>query len=148
MAADSRTVAAAPLPPKVREYAVESYSSSYYRWVFAAFTLGAVTFLPINLFSVLYAKSLKMDMNVYGNWITVTYLFSLFAAYPLGSLVDRFHSLRIAMAAMLLYAVSVGIGSFTIRGTLSFGVALWVHGILSGTYFTASASMRRRCCRG
>jgi len=73
-------------------YFRECFTNSYYLWVFALLTIGGAAFAPINAFSLLYAKSLGMTTEAYGKWIFWTYVCSLALAYPLGSLVDRFHA--------------------------------------------------------
>jgi MFS family permease len=125
----------------VRIYFRECFSHPYYRWCFAALTLGAVAFLPVNTFSIPYAKQLKMDMDFYGKLVAGSYLTSLVLAYWLGWLVDKFHALRMGMLAMALYAVSAVWAITTINSPKTFGVALVAHVVLSGTYFTTTASL-------
>ena len=88
--------------------------------------MAGMAAVPINSFSVMYAKSLNMGM---GNWAdngmgignyrlgmggvqTLVYFCSLCLAYPLGSLVDRFHTLRISIAATAVYAVVTGLAEW------------------------------------
>jgi MFS family permease len=100
-----------------------------------------MTFLPINTFSIYYAKQLNMDMGVYGKLVGFSYGASICLAYFLGVLVDRFHSLRVGIAALSLYAVSALWGMMYITDATTFGIALMAHTVLSGTYFTATASL-------
>lgn len=130
--------------PAIKTYCKECYSLSHYRWCFAAFTVATLAFVPINVFSIFYAKSLNMDMAYYGKLIAMSYMVSLGLAYPLGSLVDRFHPLRVGILAMVLYAVTTAWGAFYIHDPTTFGIALVLHTILSGTYFTATASLGQR----
>ena len=136
-------------------YFRECFSRPHYLVIFAAFTLAALAANPINSWSVMYAKQLSLGMGNwdvrgigfgeyrlgYGGIMTLTYVFSLCLAYPLGSLVDRFHPLRVAITAMLLYAVCCLVSYLFIRDPESFGWAMLAHGVLSGTYFTAAASL-------
>lgn len=122
-------------------YFRECYSRPHYLWCFAAFTLGTITFMPINVFSINWAKQLNLDMGYYGKLIAGSYLVSLCLAYPLGSLVDRFHSVRVGLVALTLYAISTAWGAFYIHDATTFGIALVAHTVLSGTYFTTTASM-------
>ncbi len=136
-------------------YFRECFSQPHYLWIFAAFTLAGMAAGPVNSWILLYAKSIHMNLGKwdpsgigfgsyrlgYGGIITVTFICSLSLAYPLGSLVDKFSTMRMAIVAMTLYAVAMGISAIFIRGTTSFGWALFAHGVLSGTYFTAAASM-------
>lgn len=125
----------------VRVYFRECFSKPYYLWVFGAMLLAMLTFIPFNTFAIPYAKSVDMDMKMYGKLITVSYLTSLIIAYPLGSLVDRFHAIRVGMVALGLYLLSVLYGMVFVHDARTFGVALVLHTVLSGTYFTASASL-------
>lgn len=125
----------------VRIYFRECFSDSYYRWVFAAMLLAGLTFIPFNTFSIYYAKSVQMDMNWYGKLIAASYGVSLIIAYPLGWLVDRMHALRVGIVALALYAFAVAYGMLFVRDARTLGIALVAHTVLSGTYFTASASL-------
>lgn len=125
----------------LKVYFRECYSLPYYRWCFAAFTLGTLSFEPVNLYSIYYAKQLNMDIGFYGQMNGSGYIVSLTTAYLLGSLVDRYHALRIGMIAMGFYAFSAVYGMLFIRDSTTFAVALVAHTILSGAYFTASASL-------
>lgn len=122
-------------------YFRECFTHRYYLWIFATFTLAHLTFLPINLFSIRYAKALNMDMGFYGKLIAASYAVSLVIAYPLGMLVDRFHALRAARVAMFLYVIASGFGAFFIVNVQTFAIAFIAHTILSGTYFTTSAAL-------
>lgn len=122
-------------------YFRESFSSSYYCLIFITFLISGLTFAPFNRFSIPYAKSVGMSTDTYGALIAYSFAVSLIIAYPLGSLVDRFHALRIGLAALVLYALSVTYGSFFVTDARTFAVALVAHTILSGTFFTATASL-------
>lgn len=124
-----------------RIYLRECFRHPYYLWVYCAMLLAGLTFTPFNGFSLYYAKSLHISLETYGWMRSGSYFVSLILAYPLGFLVDKFHSLRVGLAALILYAVSVLYGSFFVHDTPTFGVAFVAHTILSGTYFTASASL-------
>jgi len=125
-------------------YFQECFSNSYYIWVFLAFTVATLCFLPINLFSVPFAESLGIDMQGFGNYAALTYVISLCLAYSLGSLADRFHPLRVSIIALGLYAIVTLWGSIYATTPLRYGIALVAHGVISGTYFTTSASLGQR----
>lgn len=128
----------------VRSYLRECYATPYYLWVFIAQTLCMLSFGPVNSFSIFYAKSLDMSMETYGKYIAVSYLCSLILAYFLGSMADRFHPLRMGIVTIALYAGFMlwGAGFATDAGR--FGIAFVAHTILSGTYFTSTASIGQR----
>jgi MFS family permease len=138
----------------VRIYFTECFSHPYYLWVFLAMLFAGLTFIPYNTFSIPYWKQLnpcpvwypdpaKWDFNMsrYGDLTAFSYGVSLCLAWPLGWLVDKLHSLRVGLAALALYALSVLYGSFFVNDPRTFGVALVAHTVLSGTYFTATASL-------
>jgi len=65
-------------------------------------------------------------------------------SYPLGALADRFHPLRVAMAAMVLYSISAFWGGFFATAPGTFTFAYVAHGVISGMFFTTSASLQQR----
>ena len=122
-------------------YLRECFSDSYYRWVFLAMLIAGLVFMPYNTFSLPYAKSINVPMDVYGRLIAGSYLVSLVLAYPMGWLVDRYHPLRVGIATMAIYACATTYGWFFVKDTTTFGVALVAHTVLSGAYFTATAGL-------
>lgn len=125
-------------------YFRECYSKPYYLWVFLALIISNFSFMPVNLYSIPYAKSLNISMKVYGEYVALTYGISLVLTYLLGSLADRFHPLRIGMAALLVYGVGCLWGGMSATSARPFAVAFILHVVLSGTFFTATASLRQR----
>ena len=128
----------------VKTYFKDGFGHSYYLWFFAATVLANLAAFPFNLYSVFYAKSIGMDTNIYFKCLALTYVFSLFLSYPLGILADRFHPLRITMASLAVYAAVMAGGGLLVRNSSTFGVALIVHGVISGCLFTAMASLGQR----
>lgn len=143
-------VATAPVGVKhtvfqpVATYFRQSFSIPYYRWVIVGLVFSYLAAAPFNIFSIFYAKSLNMDMQEYGLLITLTYAVSLVMSYFLGMLADRFHPLRTSLAAQILYLVTMLAGWFAVTGNTSFGVLLVIHGIISGCFFTLSASLGQK----
>ena len=122
----------------------ECFSQPYYVWVFLAWTFCNVAFIPVNLFSIPYAHSVAMSDKTYGHYIALTYAISLGLAYCLGVFCDWFHPLRVSIVAMVLYAVCVLWGARFAYDARTFGIGLVAHGVLSGTFFTTSASLGQR----
>jgi Major Facilitator Superfamily len=144
-------------------YLRECFSNPYYVWVMLALTLNALAFLPVNNFTQPFAESLKLSSNsndTLGKYLAITYAFSFILSYSLGSLADRFHPLRMGIFVMILYAAVTLWGEFysgrsNVLFTLSyhfrghpeavpihlFAIALIAHGVLSGTFFTCTASL-------
>lgn len=125
----------------VRVYFRECFRSGYYLLVFAAMMFAALTFEPFNLFQVPYAKQLNMNMDLFGKLTAVSYMVSLVAAYPIGYMVDKVHALRMGIATMVLYVASMIYGLAFVTDGWTFGVALVAHTVLSGAYFTSTASL-------
>ncbi len=144
-----------PPPPKepgqhragisaTKDYLQECFGQTYYLWFYAAFGLASVAPVPVNLFGVYFAKSIQMNMDTYGKCIALTYVISLGLALPIGYLSDRFHPLRVSLATLVLYALVVLAGGFLARDAWSFGIALVAHGVISGCWLTATASLAQR----
>lgn len=128
----------------VRIYVRECYSHPYYRWVFLAGMLGSIAAAPVNTFSVFYAKSLGMSMERYGKLLVIGFGVSLVLSYLLGWLADRFHPLRLGLAALAAYALLMFWGGWAATTAESFSIAFVGHVILSGTFQTGTASIGQR----
>jgi MFS family permease len=122
----------------------ECFSQPYYVWVFLAWTFCNVAFIPVNLFSIPYAHSVAMSDTTYGHYIALTYAISLGLSYFLGVFCDWFHPLRVSIVAMVLYAVCALWGAMYANDARTYGIGLVAHGVLSGTFFTTSASLCQR----
>lgn len=122
-------------------YFVECFSVPYYRLVFITFLVTGLSAFPFNRFSIPYAKSLGMPTETFGTLIAYSFVCSFVLAYPLGWLVDKFHALRLGIAAMSLYAlVCLGAAIF-VRDQWTFGFFLVAHTVITGTYFTVTAAL-------
>ncbi len=128
----------------VRTYFKEGFSNSYYYWFFAAIVFGGLAALPFNLYSYYYAQSIGMGTAGYGKYIALTYTCSLLLSYPLGICADRFHPLRVSMVCLALYAAVMVCGGVLVGGASSFAFFFLLHGVVSGSFFTASASIWQR----
>ncbi|MEZ5277345.1 MAG: MFS transporter [Opitutaceae bacterium] len=128
----------------LRSYLRECFATPYYLWIFVALTLCMLSFGPVNSFSIFYAKSLDMSMQTYGRYIAASYACSIILAYFLGSLADRFHPLRMAIATIGLYAGFMLWGAGFATDSPRFGVAFIAHTVISGAYFTSTASIGQR----
>ncbi len=128
----------------VKLYFRESFTHAYYLWVFIMMMAAGVCFLPVNVFTIPYAEKIGVSMEVLGQFITLTYAISLVMAYPLGWLADKFHPLRVSLAALVGYAIVTAWGFFFATSQSTFLVALVAHGVLSGTFFTTAASLGQR----
>ena len=125
----------------VKSYFRDCFSNPYYLWVFGAISLSWMAFTPINLFSVFFAKSINMNIEVWGKYIALTFVISFVLSYPLGALADRFHPLRVGLVVMALYAAVTLWGGLFAKDTTTYAIALVCHGVLSGAWITATASI-------
>jgi MFS family permease len=125
-------------------YFRDGFGNPYYLCFFAATILGALCTSPFNLFSLYYSQSVGMSDGGYGRCIAMSYFISLFLSYPIGMAADRFHPLRLSMAGLALYALIMGAGGFLVHDPFSFGVLMVLHTVVSGSIFTAWASLSQR----
>jgi MFS family permease len=128
----------------IMAYFKDGFGHSYYLWYFAATIFGGLATGPFNLYSIFYAKSLAMSMDTYGKCLAITYGCSLLLAFPLGWLADIFHPLRVSIVVLMLYAGAMLYGFTFVHDPHVFAIALVVHGVISGTFFTTSASLGQR----
>jgi len=128
----------------IRSYAKECFATPYYLWVFIALIFGGLSFSPLNSFSIFYAKSLEMSMELYGQYLSVSFAVSFVLAYFLGSLADRFHPLRLGIVSLVLYLLLSICSALFVNSPSSFGFAFLTHTIIAGTYYTSMASIGQR----
>lgn len=140
-----------PSPPRaggriaaMRSYFKECFTNRFYLWIFLAMTLGSLASGPVNSFSVLYARSIGMDMGAYGKLLVATYIVSFVLSFALGWLADKFHPLRLGLVTLGLYAATMLWGGFAATDTTTFGTALVLHGVLTGAFLTGTASLAQR----
>jgi len=126
------------------EYCRECFSSRYYLLVFVMIMLAGITFAPVNSFCVFFSEKLNVPLDNFGKYTAWSFIINFALSYPLGMLADRFHPLRCCIAAMALYAVTALASAFFITNEATFAVAFILHCVLSGAYFTLSASLPMR----
>ncbi|RRJ95613.1 MFS transporter [Opitutaceae bacterium TAV4] len=129
---------------EIRVYCRECFANPYYLAVFVMLMAASISLVPVNVFTIPYARSLGVDMDVYGRAVALTFLISLCLSFFLGWLADLFHPLRMVMVTLAGYAIVTLWGG--LYGTTPFlFLAAWVgHGVLGGCYFTSAASLGQR----
>ncbi len=125
-------------------YFRQSFSLSYYRWFMLAVAIASTSFSSINYFSIQYAKSIGLGMDKYGMLLVITYTFSLIASYTFGAISDRFHPLRCGITALIAYLLLMGVSWFLMADAKYFSPIFVLHGIISGSYMTLTASLAAR----
>ena len=129
---------------EVKTYLKECYGHAYYWWLFAGYMLAMLAAGPVNSFSVFYAKSVGMSIDSYGKCLALTYTISLVLSYPLGSLADRFHPLRVGIVFSLLYGLAMLWAGYYAVTPGIFALSFVLHGVLAGCFMTATASIGQR----
>ena len=125
-------------------YLRECFGIPYYWWFYLFISISWMAFMPINMFSIFFAKSLQMDLGFFGNCLAATFAISFVLAYPLGALADRFHPLPLGLCMQALYAAVVLAGGYFARDPASYSVVLVAHGVVSGAWMTSTASISQR----
>lgn len=126
-----------------RSYFTECFSRPYYIVVFLMLMMGQLAFVPVNAFSIPFAMSLD-SVGAYGVCVGWTYVVSFALAYFLGWLSDKFHPLRVSMVTLVGYILVTIWGGFFASTPATFLTAWFLHGVLSGCYFTSAASLGLR----
>ena len=125
----------------IETYFRECFSMQYYRRLFIGLTLAATAFTPINLFQIPYAGQLGVSMHTYGRLLSLSFFISFFLASPLGWVVDKAHALRSSMVTVAIYSILMILFGFSIHDARTFEIALVVHTVMSGCFWTVSASL-------
>jgi MFS family permease len=122
-------------------YWSECLSDRYFLLVFLALIASELTFAPFNTFSQLYAESLGMDKARLGRLLATSYALSIGLSSVIGWLVDRYSAAGVTVLTMALYLCVAGAGFFAVHDLDSFAVVYVLHVLVSGAYYTASASL-------
>lgn len=125
-------------------YLRQSFSLGYYRKIMLAQTLLILVFGPVNGFSIIYAGKLGIGMDKYGLYIAVTYACSFALSYFLGMLADRYNPLRTGGVCLSLYAALMISSWFLLCNPVAFGPVLILHGVVSGSCMTLTASLQQK----
>lgn len=125
-------------------YFRDGFGNPYFLWFFAATIIANLSTVPFNLYSVFYSESLGMKGQAYGDCITLSYAISFLLSVPIGIAADYFHPLRLTLVLMAIYGVIMAAAGMLVHDATSFGIALVAHTVMSGTMFTAWASLPQR----
>jgi MFS family permease len=125
----------------IKAYVRECSAHRFYIWIFLAAMIGNAAFLPINSFDVPYIRSIGMSMERYGELRSITYAISICLALFIGWFADKYHPIRVGICALVVYAAIALWAGFFATDIASFSVAYVAHGVISGIFFTGTASL-------
>jgi MFS family permease len=126
-----------------KTYFQECFTSSYYWLYFITMGLSWQIYAP-GIFGIYYAKSLHVPLEIVGHCTALMYVFSVVLAYPLGVLVDRFHPLRVAIIAQILFTLANLWSGLFVHDAFTFSVSAVATGVVSGVWLTSVASLGLR----
>lgn len=143
---DYPPVAAGALPRPglaqvLREFAAVCLAERRHLWVYAALTLAAVTFTPFNTFCQYYAAAMGLSKSALGELTAGSYMASIVLAFFIGAAADRWGAARVSLAVLALYVLVSCAGFMWVRDAGSFAWLYVAHVVVSGAYYTASASI-------
>lgn len=124
----------------MRIYARECFSLKPCRILLFALPVAMLANIPLNAYGIFYAKSLDISMGAYGKYLACTYIISFFLSYLLGLLSDWYHPIRTGIATLVLYGLLCFAGFFLVSGKISFAIVFIMHGVLTGSLLTLTAS--------
>ena len=130
-----------PLVTRLRALGVSAMALPGSGWLYGALIFGGLSFGPFNTFSQYYAQTLGVSKADLGELASLAYAVSMVLALPIGVLVDRWGAVRMSLAVMGLYAISIGAGYCLLHDAAIFRPVYLLHVVLSGSYFTAAASL-------
>ena len=128
----------------IKTYFRECFSLAYYRWVILAMVVAGFSVVPLNIYVMFYAKSLSMNMDVFGKINSVICLVSFLLSFFLGWFSDRFHPIRTGMWSLALQTAVLFLGGWLATTETAFGWILLVQGISIMAYNTLMASYAPR----
>lgn len=117
------------------------YRSGFYLSLFMVVVLGTLSFVPLNTFGLFYSQKLGLGVNGYGQALAVTFGVSLVLSLPIGWLADRYHPLRVGAVIIAIYAVLMLASSAMVQNSEQLRLGLIAHGVVSGAFWTATASL-------
>lgn len=123
------------------DYARNCFRHSRYRWLFASIALANMSFVPINLFLIYFAKAVHLDLGILGKCFALQLFLSLILAYPLGWLSDRIHPLRLTIISLIMFIGAALLSYLLVRGPLGVAVAAVTVGTFAGWWLTANGPL-------
>lgn len=115
--------------PKAAGY-VKSYFRAYfskriYLLISLCFALGGIGSC-VGAFNIFFATSLGLTLDQYGKIVAVSGIVSALLSYPVGSLVDRFHPIRVMLLAKSGLVLSTACWLIFLFAGFPPGVSFWI----------------------
>jgi MFS family permease len=132
------------LPPGMKQYFIECFSSPYYLLVFGTLAVVTAGMAPGGIYSLYFAKSVNLNLDTFGKLNSFAFFFSFALAIPLGYVADRFHPVRVGfLLVCILTAFNFLMSAFATTAT-TFAIGHVTLTIVSGMYYTVTASINQR----
>ena len=110
----------------VRVFAAQCLSHKIYRLVFAY--SGILAFAgSIGMFTIFMAQSVGVTLDQYGKVIGAAGFVGMLLMYPMGALVDRFHPLRVMLAAKISFCAVTSVLFVFLFWEFSPQTAFWIY---------------------
>lgn len=94
----------------------------------------------INTFLVFHALSVGLGLDAYGKVTGAATFLGVFLIYPMGSLVDRFHPLRIMIAAQAGFLLALASKLIFLAHDFAGHAALWIYGATAALAIPATVA--------
>lgn len=115
----------------VKTFFQESFSHRLFLLVFACSAMVGLG-NAINTFTIFTAFSIGLTKDDFGKVLGAAGFIGIFLLYPMGSLVDRFHPLRIMLAAKIGFVLVVSLQLIFLFYDFSKPVAFWIYAATVG----------------
>lgn len=115
----------------VRAFFTECFSHRLFLLVFACSAVVGIS-NSINTFTIFMAFSIGLDADDFGKVMGMAAFVGIFLMYPMGSLVDRYHPLRIMLAAKIGYILVVAVQLVFLFFEFPKSAAFWIYAAAIG----------------
>lgn len=109
----------------VKSYFAAYFSKRFYLLISLCFALGGVGSC-VGAFNIFFATSLGLTLNQYGKIVAISGIVSALLAYPVGSLVDRFHPIRVMLLAKIGLLLSTACWLIFLFASFPPEVSFWI----------------------
>lgn len=115
----------------IKTYFRECFSHRIFRRVFAYSALSSVS-SSINVFLIFMAISIGLTLDEVGKVAAVVGIVSMLLSYPMGTMVDHIHPLRVKLIVQMLFCVVTLMKCVFLFYDFPRDVAFWIYATLAG----------------